>query len=257
MFSLKRTVCLSLVGTSILWSCQASSSRIRRRATVSDQSFSSASTATRTEIQNQELENDVSRDETHRHLSGNATTCAAISVSGFPSCAAFCESKTGYTLNTFIELDHGASGKQYCCACFSGDAYCSDDIPECVDYVNLDFSGLSIKWNNSEGNEVEAETLAQTEPPTGLVDIGMNVSCMDANVTDSLSCVDFCEEKTGDSTSEYRGNAARERYFCVCSNTLIGGGNATYCQDNMSDRWKDALSNSTILPLSTRLGVLP
>lgn len=250
MFSLKRTLSLSLALTTVVWTCHASHPRIRGRSDISPQSSAAAP-----ETNNQEA-HETSKSE-HRSLSTNSTSCAAISVNGFPSCAAFCEKETGYSLNTFIELAHSSDGSQYCCACFSGDAYCSDDIPECTDYVNIDFSGLSVKWNNSE--EDDKEEAKDAEIP-GTVDVGMDVSCMEANVTDSLACLDFCDVEAGaNSTSqyEYRGNAARERYFCVCSNTLVAGGNATYCQDNMTDRWKEALSNSTVLPLSTRLGIMP
>lgn len=250
MFSLQRSLYFSLALTTIVWTCHASNPRIRGRADIASQSTSESS-----ETSNQETYDSSKRE--HRSLSSstNSTTCAAISVSGFPSCAAFCEQETGYSLNTFIELAHSSSGNQYCCACFSGDAYCSDDIPECTNYVNLDFGGLSIKWNNSKEDEKQEAQEAEV-PET--VDVSMNVSCMEANVTDSLACLDFCDMETGaNSTSEYRGNAARERYFCVCSNTLVAGENATYCQDNMTDRWKEALSNSTVLPLSTRLGIIP
>lgn len=253
----KRTVCLFLVVvTSMIWSCRATNPRIRRRAVITQEPSSSSTSTTATQNQ-EEMENDPASTTTD-HLQGaqstnnNNSTCAAISVSGFPSCAAFCEQETGYSLNTFIELDHGSNGKQYCCACFSGDAYCSDDIPECVDFVNLDFSGLSIKWNNSEEKDEES-TQVETSS-AGLVDTSMDVSCMDINVTDSLSCLDFCQDEAGDSNYQYRGNAARERYYCVCKSTLIEGENVLYCQDSMSDRWKEALGNLTILPLTTGMG---
>jgi hypothetical protein len=193
----------------------------------------------------EEIKIDAPQNKLRRVLSTTSTSCAAISVDGFPTCAAFCEQETGYSLNTFMEVDHGPNGRQLCCACFSGDAYCSDDIPECVDYVNLDFNGLSIKWYNSEPEEPE------------IVDVSMNVSCVESNITSSLACLDFCEEKTGDPTTEYRSNSTGVTVFCVCSSSIVAGGNATYCSDNMSDRWKEALSNSTILPLSTRLGFIP
>lgn len=236
MVSLHRTVSLYLFFTTTFWSCQASHSRIRRRDSYEEKS---------TPKQRGQIENGASRNEQHRELSTNSTTCAAIAVDGFPSCAAFCENQTGYSLNTFIEMEQEDDSKQYCCACFSGDAYCSDDIPECVDYVNLDFGGQSINWDYS-GEKEDAN-----------IDVSMNVSCVDVDVTSTLACLDFCEVETGDATSEYRGISARDRYFCVCSSTLVPGGHATYCSDNMSDRWRHALSNTTVLSLSTRAGVMP
>jgi hypothetical protein len=238
MLSLIPTISICLVFT-LLWTCQSSQPRTRRRANVQGKNTS-------TKTRGEEIKMVASEKKLRRELSEKETTCAAISVVGFPSCAEFCEQETGYSLNTFMELDHGPNGKQLCCACFSGDAYCSDDIPECVDYVNLDFSGLSIKWYNS-GEAEESD----------IVNVSMNVSCVEANVTNSLACLDFCEEATGNATSEYRSNTVQDKFFCVCSSSLVAGGNTTYCSDNMSDRWKEALSNSTVLPLSTRMGIMP
>jgi hypothetical protein len=237
MFPFKPSFTLCLVAM-MLWNCQASQPRTRRRASVQEKATSSTN-------QGEEITIDASQNKLRRELTTESTTCAAMSVDGFPSCATFCEQRTGYSLNTFMELDHGPNGKQLCCACFSGDAYCSDDIPECVDYVNLDFSGLSIKWYNSEEDNSDS------------VDVSMNISCVESNITDSLACLDFCEEVTGNSTNEYRSNASGAKFFCVCSSSMVAGGNATYCSDNMSDRWKEALSDSTILPLTTRIGLLP
>ncbi|KAG7350265.1 hypothetical protein IV203_009625 [Nitzschia inconspicua] len=236
----------------MVWSCQASHPRIRGRSEAVTEKKSLPHSSTATSSNN----DSTKRSHTQRDLStttSNTTTCSAVSVDGFPSCAAFCEQQTGYSLNTFIELDHGETGTQYCCACFSGEAYCSDDIPECTDYVNLDFSGLSIKWNNAEGKKDEDPEVDSS----GKLNITMGVSCMDINVTNSLACVDFCEAESGDSSYEYRGNAGLEKFYCVCSSTLNTNGTVSYCQDNMSERWMEALSNSTILPLSTRMGVLP
>jgi len=158
-------------------------------------------------------------------------------------------------LNTFIVLDGPAKSsatgkspvKQYCCACFSGDAYCSDDIPECIDYVNLDFGGVSTNWNTSK----------EKDKPKGSVDISSSVSCIETNVTDTLACIDFCEQETGETSHEFGSNVDTDEYYCVCSSTIIGGGTATYCSDNVSQNWEEALASSTVLPVGARLAHIP
>jgi hypothetical protein len=150
-------------------------------------------------------------------------------------------------------MERGSGEKQYCCACFSGEAYCSDGIPECQDYVNLDVGGLSIKWNQSQQDDEDRKSTDVAAE----ADASENVSCMDLNVTDTLSCIDFCEELTGDTAHEFGSNDKVEKYYCVCSSTLLGEGTAEYCSDGMPDTWKEALSNSTVLPVRSRLGMLP
>ena len=155
-------------------------------------------------------------------------------------------------------MERGSGANQFCCACFSGDAYCSDDIPECQDYVNLDVGGLSIKWNQSQQAKdgPTNSTESPTESPTAM-DLSDDLSCLDLNVTDTLSCIDFCQELTGETAHEFGSNFEFDKYFCVCSSTILGEGTAEYCSDGMSDTWKEALSNSTILPVGSRLGRLP
>jgi hypothetical protein len=149
---------------------------------------------------------------------------------------------------------------QLCCACFSGDAYCSDDIPECTDYVNLDYNGVSNKWNNSEENDNDEDVFdaaAVISNSSTIVNSNSSISCLELNVTNTLACIDFCEEETGDTSHEFGFDDVGEEYYCVCSSTILGGGTATYCSDNMSDNWHNALANSTILPIGARLILLP
>ncbi len=239
MFVLKRIISISCVLSWMLWSCRVSSaSRIRRRVT---RHGTSANFGQENRIHDASIERqrDLSSESTE------VTTCASIGVDGFDPCAAYCSEKTGVSLNTFIEMDTSPSSKQYCCACFSGNAYCSDDIPECIQYVNLDVGELNIEWK--QYNESEA-TVAPSH----------NISCIDMNVTNTLSCIDFCEEKTGNSTKyEFRSDNNTNLFYCVCNSTLLGGGGTpSYCSDNVPISWIAALTNSSILPIE-RMGILP
>jgi hypothetical protein len=270
-------------GTSLSSSSSASFSNtvdsVRRRVEEGDvstpsqqqSSYSSSSPSLRRRQQDEEqwlLQQQTQQHRQDEEQEGRILECIPSLIMDFESCSAFCMETTESPLNTFIVLDgpkpfvNGTDEDlQFCCACFSGYAYCSDNIPECSDYTNLDDGTFDSVELNTDAHVVGMEDTDSndSEPPSptvapstmvldDLMDTMMvneSMSCVDdANVTDSTGCAGFCANKTGVPSHAFGSQPEMDEYYCICS-VMLDGENI-FCSDNMEDGWDDSFNNSTI-----------